>query len=132
MRRIGAFRMTKARAFSCGLLLLLVSAWPLGAEERLTMRVSPTYSFAPANLVVRTTVVADPDNRAIEVAAESPDFYRSSRIQLDGDRAPRISLFEFRGLPGGTYQVSAVLIGAGGERTGAHRQVIVNGDNDRD
>lgn len=87
--------------------------WPAGAGERLTIRVSPSVAFAPANLVVRTMVEADARNRAIAIVAESPDFYRASEVQLDGDKAPRTTTFEFRSLPSGMYQVTATLLGAG-------------------
>jgi len=93
--------------------LLAVITGSAGASERLSIRVSPSVSFAPANLVVRTTVEADSANRSIEIIAESDDFYRSSEIPLDGDRAPRVTQFEFIGLPSGTYAVRAVLWGAG-------------------
>ena len=98
------------RVLGCGLALLMAA--PLGARERLTIKVSPTVSMAPANLIVRTIVEADSENRAIEIVAESEDFYRSSEVQLDGDRAPRTTTFEFRSLPGGTYYVTATLLGA--------------------
>jgi len=71
----------------------------------MTVRVTPAVAFAPANLIVRTHIEADADNRAITIVAESNDFYRSSEVQLDGDRAPRTSTFEFRSLPSGTYQI---------------------------
>ena len=105
-------------------------ALPLGARERLTMRVSPAVSFAPANLVVRTMVEADADNRLIEIVAESADFYRSSQIELDGDRAPLTTTIEFRSLPGGRYDVKATLIGNGGELVSLVRRevnIIANG-----
>ena len=79
----------------------------------MTVKVSPAVAFAPANLIVRTMIEADADNRAIAIVAESADFYRSSEIQLDGDRAARTNTFEFRSLPSGTYQVKAMLIGTG-------------------
>ena len=68
-------------------MLIAAATLPLGAGERMTMKVSPAVAFAPANLIVRATVDADADNRAIEIVAESTDFYRSSEIQLDGDQA---------------------------------------------
>src|SRR5262249_52865945 len=48
-------------------LLLCVTAMPAGAgeRERLTIRVSPAVSFAPANLVVRATIAADAENRTV-------------------------------------------------------------------
>ena len=54
-------------------------------------------------------IEADQDNRAVEIVAESADFYRSSQIQLEGDKAPRTTNFEFRSLPPGTYEVRALL-----------------------
>lgn len=112
-----------------GLLLLTavisLLALPAGAGDKLSMKVSPAVAFAPANLVVRAYVAADADNRAIEVIAESADFYRSSQMELDGDKAPRTNVFEFRSLPTGTYQVSAVLMGAQGQRALVRSQVNV-------
>ena len=107
-------------------------ALPLGAGDRMTIRVSPEISFAPAHLVVRATVEQARENRAIEIVAESDDFYRSSMIELEGDRAPRIETIEFRSLPGGQYEVSVRLIGQGGETLAqVRRQVQVIGAPDR-
>jgi len=109
----------------------LLAGWQsLGAGERLTLKVSPAVSFAPANLVVRTTILADADNRAVEIVAESDDFYRSSQVQLEGERAARTTTFEFRSLPPGTYEVRANLLGADGRSRAMSRQqvnVIANG-----
>jgi hypothetical protein len=104
----------------------MLSLGVVGAEERLSVRVSPAVAFAPANLVIRATIGADPANRSIEIIAESPHFYRSSEMQLDGERAPRTSQFEFRSLPEGMYLVRAVLKGqGGGELASVERQVSV-------
>jgi hypothetical protein len=89
--------------------VIAAAASPIRANDRLALRVSPTVAFAPANLVVRATVEANRDNRSIEIVAESDDFYRSSQMQLDGDRAPRTTRFEFRSLPTGYYQLRATL-----------------------
>ena len=113
----------KVRATVFGI-LMLTTTLPLGAGERITIKVSPAVSFAPANLIVRTMIVADADNRAVEIIAESPDFYRSSEIQLEGDKAPRTTMFEFRSLPPGTYEVRANLIGVGGQQRAFVRQQI--------
>jgi hypothetical protein len=96
------------------LALLLACTLPAHAVERVAIRVSPAVAFAPANLFVRATVDANSENRSLEIVAESPDFYRSSEITLDGDRAPRVTLLQFKSVPGGTYQVHAVLRGASG------------------
>lgn len=124
-----------ARTIALGF-LMCVTAMPVGAgqAERLTLRVSPAVAFAPANLAVRATIAADSDNRTVEVVAESPEFYRSSQIQLDGDRAPRTTMIEFRSLPPGTYEVKAILRGSSGAERASVRQqinVIASGGSDR-
>ena len=113
------------RTVCLGILMASAATLPLGAGEPITMRVSPAVSFAPANLVVRTTIPSDPENRAVEILAESPDFYRSSEIQLEGDKAARTTSFEFRSLPPGTYEVRATLFGRSGTRGVVRQQVNV-------
>jgi hypothetical protein len=107
-----------------GVLALLTAPLVAGAGGRLTMRVSPTVAFAPAYLVVQAQVEANASNRSIQIIAESGDFYRSSEIQLDGEKAPRTTRFEFRGLPGGSYTVAAVLKGADSEPLALTRQNV--------
>jgi hypothetical protein len=61
------------------------------------------------------------------VIADSAEFYRSSTITLEGDRAPKTMMVEFRSLPPGDYEVTAVLIGMDGHRRGiahAHLNVV--------
>lgn len=101
----------------------LISA-AAGADEKLSIRVSPAVAFAPANLSVRTTIAADADNRAIEIVAESTDFYRSSEMQLDGESAPKTTVFHFRSLPTGEYSVRAVLRGQGGRELASTAQIV--------
>lgn len=101
-----------------GLALMTTSAEV--ANRPITMRVSPAVSFAPANLVVRARLEPDVNNRAMQVIAESADFYRSSAIELEGERAPRTVTFEFRGLPPGQYEVTAAVLG-----TDARRRAVV-------
>ena len=113
---------------------MLTTTLSLGAGERISMKVSPAVAFAPANLVVRAMIEANADNRAVEIIAESADFYRSSQIQLEGEKAPRTNQFEFRSLPPGTYEVRALLIGADGQHKAYARQqvnVIASGAADR-
>jgi hypothetical protein len=108
--------------------LMLVAA-PIGAGDRIVIRVSPSVAFAPANLIVRTTVETNRANRMLEVIAESEDFYRSSEMPLDGEHAPHTTLFEFRSMPGGVYRVRALVKDASGEPLGsaqANLNVISN------
>jgi len=115
-------------------LLMATTTLPLGAGEPITMRVSPAVAFAPANLIVRATIEADSENRAVVVTADSADFYRASEMQPNGEQAPRTNTFEFRSLPPGSYEVRAILIGSSGRPRGTVRQqvnVIASGGGDR-
>src|SRR5579872_1386930 len=60
--------------------LFLSSAASATATNPLTMAVSPVHAFAPTTLTIRIRVEPDSDNRALEVVAESSEYYRSSRI----------------------------------------------------
>jgi hypothetical protein len=103
---------------------MLLAVSPLGAGERLVIKVSPAVSFAPATLLIRTTVEANADNRAIVVVADGPDFYRSSQVAVDGERGHRTESFEFRNVPGGWYEIRAVLVGADGEELAVASQLV--------
>jgi len=111
-----------AQAWVCALAMMTTTV--AGAKEPLSMQVSPAVSFAPADLLIRTRLEPDVDNRGMVVIAESDDFYRSSEIQLEGDRAPRTVTFEFRSLPPGEYEVTAVVIGTDGQRRAVARSRV--------
>jgi hypothetical protein len=101
---------------------------PAAAGDKLAMRVSPAYSYEPASLTIHLSIEPDSDNRVVRVIAESVEFYRSSDIPLEGDRAPRTNVISYRGLPAGDYEVRGVLVGARGqERAMVSRAVTVLG-----
>jgi hypothetical protein len=106
--------------------LVILTAAGVAANDKLAIRVSPAVAFAPATLRVQTTIEADAANRSVEIVAESEDFYRSSEMQLDGESAPRTTIFQFRSLPSGEYSVRAILRDQGGhEITSVERKVNV-------
>src|SRR5262245_32647983 len=106
---------------------LIVASTMVGtAKEPLSIDVSPSVSFAPADLRIRTSIEPDANNRAITIAADSDGFYRASAIQLDGDRSPKTTMLTFHSLPPGDYDVTAAVIGADGKpRALAHTRVAV-------
>jgi hypothetical protein len=104
---------------------VLVWSMPISGRDPLQLQISPTVSRAPAFLTVRATIDPSDDNRALQITAESIDFFRSSEVSLDGANSSPLSVFEFRNLPTGTYQVTGVLIGARGPRGTAFRTARV-------
>lgn len=95
------------------------------ATERLSLHVTPNVSSAPSNVIVKATVSKDADNRWLLIEADSGSFFRSSAIQLDGEKAPAVTEIRLSNLPSGQYSVSAVLTNSLGEQTTVRRTVLV-------
>jgi hypothetical protein len=102
----------------CVAIAWLLAASQSDASDAVSISVSPQVAREPARITVRVSIAPNPDNRALEVVAESSTFFRSSYLQLDGDRAARTTLFQYRGLPAGDYEVRVVLLDADGGREG--------------
>jgi hypothetical protein len=99
--------------------LPLGSVNALDEAEPLRIHVSPPIAREPARLFVRVTVEAGSDGRYVQVVAESPDFYRSTEVPIDGPNRSRVKVFEFPNLPAGVYEVTGRLVGPRGTRTSA-------------
>lgn len=104
---------------------LLFAGGEAAATEKLSLRVTPNVSSAPSNVVVQARVARDADNRWLHIEADSGEFFRSSSIQLDGDKAPTVTEVRLANLPSGEYAVSAVLRDSHGDETTVRRTVIV-------
>ena len=105
--------------------VFLLSVLPVNGGEQLRMAVSPALSFAPSTLRIRVRLEPNNQNRGLAVIADSGGFYRSSEVQLDGEQAPKTITIEFRGVPGGSYQVSSIVLDQSG-RTRASVSQDVN------
>ena len=102
-------------AASCAFLAaLMLGGHDAGAEQRLSIRVSPIVALAPAFITVRTTIEPSDDNRLLSIEIDSPAYRRSSEISLDGTNAQRVNLLEVKGVPSGLYEVRATLVGPSG------------------
>jgi hypothetical protein len=104
---------------------MILQAGSVSSRAALSISVTPAASVAPAVVQVRASIESDRDNRLLVITAESPEFYTSSEVSLDGQQAPPISVVEFRNLPPGQYDVTATLLGTGGKRASEVRLVIV-------
>jgi hypothetical protein len=113
--------MLAAAVFTC----VLAGAGTLDGGQPMSLQVSPAMAPEPAFVSVRVLLEANDDNRSLEIVAQSPEFFRSSRIDLNGRNAPRLAVFEYPSLPQGLYEVSAVLVGTGGRRATVSRLVRV-------
>lgn len=104
---------------------MLTASGTTGASEKLTLRVTPNVSSAPSTVIVKATVARNADNRWLLIEADSGEFYRSSGIQLDGERAPEVTEIRLPNLPSGEYTVRAVLRDNMGEETVVRRTALV-------
>jgi hypothetical protein len=104
---------------------VLGGAGTLDGGQPLSLKVSPAMAAAPAFIRVSAIVEANDDNRSLEIVAQSPQFFRSSTIDLDGRNSPPLTVIEYPNLPPGFYEVSAVLVGTTGKRATAMRFVKV-------
>jgi hypothetical protein len=116
----------RLRTVILGLIVAMTPA--VTADEPVSIRVSPAQSLAPATLLIQVKVEPHAGNRAVDVAAVSDGFYRSSTIPLDGDDGPKMTTLQYIGVPSGEYQVTAALITGDGKRKAVARaQVSVIG-----
>ena len=97
------------------------------AEKRLRIDVVPRFSNAPGSFRVRAIVAPEDKNRTLEVVADSPNYYRSSTIVLDGANAATVTEMFLLNMPKGAYHVTVTLTDAEGNRTSDSRQVGVGG-----
>ena len=92
----------------------MLAAAPLGAGQRLAIRVSPAVAMAPASLTVRATIEPSERNRVLAIDIDSATYHRRSELPLDGKSAPRLNVVELKDVPSGLHEVRATLIGPEG------------------
>jgi hypothetical protein len=116
------FRIT---ALAIATAALVATATGQAHDARLRLEVWPRVSTAPATIRVRAIVAPNAENRALEVAADSGDFYRSSYVPMAGIDAAPITETTLKGLPGGDYEISVVLVDSQGRHIVERTSVMV-------
>jgi len=97
----------------------------MGAGEALSLHVTPTAAMAPTAIRIRAIVEPDSKNRALEVSADSGIFLQGSRIELDGEAAPRVNEVVFRDMPSGAYEIAVRLLDSSGRVLALVRNTVV-------
>lgn len=97
------------RAFLIATILLLSS---MGGPARsdtslLALRVAPTLGYAPLDILVQVHVRQHPDNVGVVIVVDGPGYFANSMVEI-GEGPVSLTL-PYRGIPEGTYEVSAVL-----------------------
>jgi hypothetical protein len=112
------------------LAIFVVSVTLVSANDSVSVQVNPTVSVAPASLAIRVRVAPEANNRVLEIVVDSKDFYRSSRVELDGEHAPSVNTLKLVSVPAGNYEVTAAVVGTDGPPKGLARvrvEVLSNG-----
>lgn len=82
----------------------------------LSLQVSPNLAVSGTFVQARIRVHPDGENRLLRVTVESPTYFRSSDVTLDGAAAAITHVVPLRALPAGSYAVLAIVYGTEGER----------------
>jgi hypothetical protein len=98
----------------------------------LTLRVTPRLAWIGSAVQALVRIIPDDRNRRLQITVDSPDYYRSSDVTLDGADARRSHLLLLTSLPAGSYAIHAVVYGTSGERGRIEQQFDVLGGHDDD
>jgi hypothetical protein len=77
------------------------------AKEIVEIKLHGYYFAAPATVPITVAVEPGEKNRILVVEVDSEDYFRSSGVELDGDREKRLHSVEFKSLPAGEYTLRA-------------------------
>jgi len=89
------------------LVVAMLSGVSSPAKEIVEIRLRGQFWTAPATVAFIVAVEPGASNRALFVEADGEDFYRSSEVELDGEKEKRLHTIEFKSLPAGDYILRA-------------------------
>ena len=91
-----------------GFIVLGALTVPLSpAKEIVEIKVHGYYFAAPATVPMTIAVEPGEENRVLVVEVDSDSYFRSSGVELDGEKEKRLHSLEFRSLPAGEYTLRA-------------------------
>jgi len=97
------------------------------AKEIVEIRVRGHYYAAPATVPVVIAVEPRSENRTLVVEADGEEYFRSSEVELDGEKEKRLHSLEFTRLPAGEYILRAQVKSKSGVLATAVRELVVTG-----
>jgi hypothetical protein len=74
---------------------------------------------------VKVIVERSSENRELVWEVESPEYYRASTVQLDGEASPKVWVFRVRDLPQGQFDVRATVRRNDNKESFAQTKLIV-------
>jgi hypothetical protein len=112
----------KTIAAGAMLAVLLVPTATTADQARIRLRVWPAYAMAPADVRIDAVVEPREENRALRITVDNGEFFRSSTIALEGDKAPKYYSVQYRSLPEGDFAVQLALIDEQGHQRALEHQ----------
>ena len=92
------------------LIIGAISAPRSPAKEVVEIRVRGHYFAAPATVPITVAVEPGAQNRMLIVEADGDDYFRSSGVELAGEKEKRLHSVEFKSLPAGQYTIRAQVL----------------------
>jgi hypothetical protein len=77
----------------------------IAADAPVTIAVRPAVTIARGNAQLKVLVAPNERNRVLMWEVDGPNYYRSSRMDISGARAPRSWFFMMKDLPEGDYDI---------------------------
>lgn len=106
---------------------LIFGTWSVGAEDVVELRLRGRYYTEPATVNITVAVEPDAANRTLRIEADGERLFRSTELELDGEKARRLHTIEFKNLPAGHYIVRAHVL-SGSHVRGLAEGLLVVGD----
>ena len=85
------------------------SSHMMTADESISIAVRPAVTVSRGTAQLKVLVERNDRNRILTWEVDGPNFYRSSRMALEGASAPRSWFFVVRDLPEGEYDIRATV-----------------------
>jgi hypothetical protein len=81
----------------------------IAADAQVTIAVRPAVTVARGNAQLKILIERNELNRLLTWEVDGPNYYRSSRMELEGATAPRSWFFMVKDLPEGEYDIRATV-----------------------
>jgi hypothetical protein len=108
--------------------LVALSGTSGSAKDNVEIRLNGRFFAEPATVQLIVAVEPNADNRRLRVEADGDSMYRSTEIDLAGDKEQRLHTVEFKNLSAGGYTLRAQVLSNETVRSQAEQEIMVTGD----
>ena len=108
--------------------LVALSGTSGSAKDNVEIRLNGRFFAEPATVQLIVAVEPNAENRRLRVEADGDSMYRSTEIDLAGDKEQRLHTVEFKNLSAGGYTLRAQVLSNESVRSQAEQEIMVTGD----